>query len=245
MATSETALRAINAYGGIAFWESVVSIDAVVSAKGLAFTLKGRPFLHHATLHLEVKKPFSCLTPVGRGPRRLSGVMDGEDTCLLDPNGVSVARREVARAHFRRGRRDLYWDALDFTYFANYAFWNYLTLPMLLMNETIVWEECDAGVLGGNFPVSIPTHSRRQMFRFDVETGLLIQHDYTVDIISRFATAANVVMQHERFGDCLVASRRRVTPRKRDGIARNGPVLIDLTIHEFHANREDVRVARG
>jgi hypothetical protein len=73
-----------------------------------------------------------------------------------------------------------------------------------------------------------------------METGLLIQHDYTVDIISPYATAANVVLQHERFGDCVVASRRRVTPRKRNGIARNGPVLIDIAIHEFHANRSAV-----
>jgi hypothetical protein len=45
MAISKTAWKAIDAYGGKELWESRKSIEAVVSVKGLAFTLKTQAIL--------------------------------------------------------------------------------------------------------------------------------------------------------------------------------------------------------
>jgi hypothetical protein len=121
------------------------------------------------------------------------------------------------------------------SYFSNYASWNYFTLPALLMCEEIVWKELEPSRLEARFPVEIPNHSRVQRFGFDCETGLLIQHDYTADIISSLAAASNVVLQHAQNSTGLVyPSIRRVTPPKGPkGKPLAGPVLIHLDIHDF------------
>ena len=71
-----------------------------------------------------------------------------------------------------------------------------MTLPNLLMNERS-WAEQTNGHLIATFPKTLPTHSEVQEFHFDINTGLLKQHNYTVDVISGLATAANVVLEHQ------------------------------------------------
>ena len=50
MRLSETAERAIAAYGGRTRWQNAKYLEAEVSVSGLAFTLKRRPFFCHATI---------------------------------------------------------------------------------------------------------------------------------------------------------------------------------------------------
>jgi len=63
------------------------------------------------------------------------------------------------------------WDALDFTYFAGYALWNYLTTPFLL-----IYKDVDVGALDPldglsrlrvTFPDEIP---RTRAGRFSIST---------------------------------------------------------------------------
>lgn len=119
------------------------------------------------------------------------------------------------------------------SYFANYAFWNYFTLPALLMNDRIHWEEKTPGHLKARFPSDVPTNCPKQDFFFDSESGLLKQHNYNADIITKLATAANVVNEHKSDHGILYPSRRIVSPRTKSGKARSKPVLIDITVHEF------------
>lgn len=229
---STTAQNAIAAYGGDHFWSNASKITAQVSAHGLAFMMKGRPSFRRASLEMDVHRPVSRITPIGRTPG-VSGVLSGRDVWLEGPDGSVLAVRTDARTHFPGGRRAFYWDDLDMAYFANYAFWNYFTLPALLTNGEIEWHEREPGVLQARFPMSIPTHSGSQEFRFDPLSGLLLQHNYTAEIISRYATAANVVDSHMFVQGIPLASRRTVTPRRRDGRARNGPLLIGIEVHAF------------
>jgi hypothetical protein len=230
---SPTAVRALEAYGGAQLWRSARSVEAEVSAHGLAFTLKRRPAFDHARLTLDVARPYGRLTPIGRDPD-VTGVLDGADVRLESASGVVLRERLNARQSFPYGRRLLFWDDLDMAYFAVYAFWNYLTLPRLLLNPDIAWEQTGEGDLKATFPGSIPTHSEVQEFRFDPSTGLLRQHNYTARVMGGFASAANVVTKHARQEGVLFASERRVTPRTAGGRARRGPLLIDLRIHRFH-----------
>jgi hypothetical protein len=233
MLLSETAARAVEVYGGEKLWRNARRLEVEISASGLAFVLKWRPFFRHAKMLLEVGRPFSSLTPIGRSAG-VAGVLDGHDVRLEDEKGNVIAERQAARTYFNPGRRLLYWDDLDMAYFANYASWNYFTLPALLLNEEIVWSELRPGLLQARFPDTIPTHSRLQLFHFDIVTGRLLQHDYTADIISPLATAANVVLRHSKNSDDLVyPSLRRVTPRSPVGHPLPFPVLISLEIHEF------------
>lgn len=242
--TSDLAQKALAAYGGEELWSQLGSIEAEISTKGWAFILKGRPYFKRARLFMEVHRPFCTITPVGR-QTQVSGVLDGPDVRLENSRGEVIARRENARAHFTFGRRLLYWDDLDMSYFANYAFWNYFAFPALLLREEIVWKDISPHILQATFPDSLPTHSRVQRFHLDAESGLLLQHDYTADIIGRFARAANVVVRHDQRDGVPYPSRRRVTPRTGKGLPLRWPVLIEITVHDCTYLRAGQTVAES
>lgn len=229
---NQTARKAVDAYGGIELWKNTRTIEADVSVKGLAFTLKRRPFFNHCRIKMEIHQPFSVLTPIGKN-RSISGILDHDTVRLENEQGDIIEERKNARTFFPYGRRLFYWDDLDMAYFANYAFWNYFTLPALLMNDAVSWQEISPGLLQASFPNSIPTHCHTQYFRFDPDSGLLCQHDYTADIISGFARASHVIIQHNRLNGLQVASRRKVTPRGLFGKPMPLPVLIDIQVHDF------------
>lgn len=230
---NQTVEKAIAAYGGREFWSKAKRIEAEVSTHGLAFTIKSRPTFKRAKISMEIARPFSKLMPIGK-ITQLAGVLDGHHVRLEDSTGRIVEERKDARKYFPGGLQRLFhWDDLDMAYFADYAFWNYFTLPFLLMREDINWKEIEPGWLEADFPESIPTHSKIQRFRFDLKTGLLIQHDYTVDIMSKLATAANVVLEHKQGAGFLYPSRRLVTPRSPSGKPLPAPTLIDITVHGF------------
>ena len=224
--------RALDAHGGRELWERARRIDAVVSVEGLAFVLKRRPFFREATISMEVQQPVSRLLPIGRTPS-VTGVLRGGDVSLEDAAGTVLAHRDDARRRFRHFRRLLPWDDLDMAYFANYAFWNYFTFPALLLRTDIVWEEHAPGVLDAVFPSTLPTHSARQRFHLDPDSGLLRRHDYAVDIISPLARAANVVHAYAESDGVRYPNRRIATPIGAGGAALRRPVLIDIRVHEF------------
>lgn len=223
--------KAVSAYGGENKWTKAVVLEAEFSAWGLAFTLKRRPFFDRANITMDIHRPFCRITPIGKN-RDVSGVLNGTDVHLELPNGNIIKKRENARQYFSRARRLLYWDDLDMAYFANYAMWNYLTLPALLMNKDIIWKAAEPGLLTAKFPVKIPTHSAAQQFRFDRKSGLLLQHDYTAEVISGFARAAHVVLEHSEKSGLTFTSHRRVTPRGFNGKPVPGPTLIEIVIHD-------------
>jgi len=228
---SKTAEKALEFYGGKELWQNAKMLEAHVSTTGLAFTLKRRPIFEHAKIVMEVDKPFVKLTPIGKN-KNITGVLDGNDVWLEDENGKIVARREDVRKYFPNGRRFFYWDDMDMTYFANYAFWNYFTFPNLLMNEKIVWNEKEPGFLEAIFPDSLPTHSKFQEFKIDMLTGELLQHNYTVDVFGSWAHVANVVTEHKEENGIKYPSRRIVSPKIMNKILKN-PVMIDITVHSF------------
>jgi hypothetical protein len=226
-----TARRALDVYGGESFWRTARSVQAVVSASGLAFILKWRRPFDRIAVGCTIGEPHVRLTPIDRSGN--TGVLKDGDVFLEDPSGITIARRERARAYFPYGRRLCWWDSLDQTYFVGYALWNYLVFPSLLLRQDIQWEETGPHRLRATFPENIPTHSREQEFLFDPVSGLLIQHNYTAEVMGGWAKAANVVTEHGTWRGIPFPSHRRVTARKKDGSPVGGPVLIDLTIHEW------------
>jgi hypothetical protein len=229
---SITAQKAIEAYGGAGLWQNSKYLEAVVSAKGLAFTLKRRPFFKQAKIVMEINRPYSRLTPIGKD-KNITGILDGNDVRLEDKDGKVVAERKNARKYFPFGRRLFYWDDMDMAYFANYASWNYFTFPNLLMNDNIIWNEKEPGILEAIFPESIPTHSKIHKFHIDMTSGRLIQHDYSADIISKLAKVVNLVIEHSEENGLLFPSSRLVTPRSGKGKALKKPVMIDIKVHSF------------
>jgi hypothetical protein len=232
-ASPETARLALDAYGGVAFWHAARSIQATVSASGLAFVLKRQRPFDRIAVRCTVGEPIVRLTPIDRSGN--TGVLKNGDVFLENPSGITIDSRERARSFFPYGRRLFWWDSLDQTYFAGYALWNYLAFPSLLLRQDIRWEETGPHRLRATFPDNIPTHSRVQEFLFDPASGLLLQQNYTAEVMGGWAKAANSVMQHGIWNGIPFPSRRLVTPRRKDGSPAGGPVLIDLIIHDWAA----------
>jgi hypothetical protein len=236
---SSTAQKALDTYGGAELWKNSKYIEAEVSAKGLAFKLKHRPFFERAKIIMEIGRPFSKLKPIGKN-ENICGVLDGLDVRLEKPDGTIIAERKNARNYFPFGKRLFKWDDMDMAYFANYAFWNYFTFANLLMNENILWLEKEPGILVATFPDSIPTHCKTQEFHIDMNTGKLIQHNYTVDIISKLAKVANVIIQHKEENGICYTSERRVTPRNSKGKPLKKPIMIDINVYSFKLTNDAI-----
>ena len=232
MMLSATAEKALDAYGGESLWKSAKKIEAEVSTTGLLFAMKMRPVFDHVKIEMLVPEPISKISRIGK-ENNICGVLHGQDVQLEDENGNILEERKNARNYFPFGRRLFRWDDLDMSYFANYAFWNYFTFPRLLLRKDILWTEIQPGILDAEFPENFPTHSKRQRFFFDSKTGLLTQHNYNADIITSLATAANVVKSHQNFHGINLPAHRIVTPRKKNGEARNSPTLVEIIVHDL------------
>lgn len=236
---SLTARKAIDAYGGSKLWQNTKYIEAEISVRGLLFTLKLRPFFNHAIIKMEIGRPFSKLTPIGKD-KNISGVLDGNNVWLEDQNGAIIAERKNARDYFPYRKRLFYWDDLDMAYFANYATWNYFTFPNLLLNKDITWIEKQPGTLTAIFPDTIPTHSKTQEFHIDMSTGKLIQHNYTAEVVSSLATAANLIIEHSEENGLIYPSSRRITPKSKKGKALNKPLLVYIKVHKYRLTNDEI-----
>lgn len=222
----------IERYGGADRWQKAQRIEAVVSTTGLAFRLKGRMMYNRAHVQLDVQQQRCRLTPIGTR-EDISGELAGHAVRLLDASNTILEERPHARSFFPYGRRLWRWDDLDMAYFANYAFWTYFTFPRLLLREDIRWEQSSSTMLRAHFPPSIETHSPQQDYIVDPASGLLRQHNYTVEVISSLATAAHSISEHRNFDGIPVPTIRRVTPQGFGGKALPSPLLLGINVHEY------------
>ena len=90
MKLSETAEKAIVAYGGMELWQNAGSVETEVSANGLAFVLKRRPFFVHSRMTMDAHQPVCRFTPIGRDPA-ITGVLDGGDVRLENERGQMIS----------------------------------------------------------------------------------------------------------------------------------------------------------
>jgi hypothetical protein len=228
---SDTAQRAIVAYGGAERWLDAEATEGDVTVTGLLFHAKSRSLPPRTYIWTSLVRPYVRIDPIDRRGR--VGVLDGLDVRLEDRSGRVLAERKNAPRFFPYGRRLLYWDSLDLTYFAGYAFWGYFTLPRLLLRADIAWTEVEDGILEARFPPYLPRHSEIQRFYFDRETGLLTRNDYVAEAVGSFAVAANVVLSNREWEGIPFPSRRRVTARESDGSYSQFPILVGIEVHRW------------
>ncbi len=231
MPLSELTEKVVAAYGGKDYWTNAKAVEVTVSASGFAFASKWQPAFHRMKVHARVAEPRVRMKPGEWNGQ--TGILEGQAVRLEDGGGRVAGMRADARKLFPGGRRRLFWDRLDQTYFSGYALWNYLTLPSLLLRDDIAWKQVGVATLEARFPASLPTHCAVQRFQFDPRTALLVQHDYTAEVFGGWARAANVVLEHGKWMDIQYPSRRRVTLRKQDGTPRQSPVLVAITFDDW------------
>ncbi|MDH3843616.1 MAG: hypothetical protein OES69_06735 [Myxococcales bacterium] len=222
--------RVVEAYGGAARWSVIRQIALRVSANGLAFRMKWRAPMIRVPAQIDAHQPLVRFFPEKRDG--LIEVFAGDEVRLERPDGSVVEARSNPQRFFPGGRRLLWWDRLDQIYFAGYARWNYVTFPALLTRDDIDWQASGDSTLRGRFPPGFPTHSQVQEFHVDPQTALLTQHDYTASVFGNWAKGAHRVLTHEEVDGIPFGTRRRVTPRRKNGTPAPFPLLVGI---EFEA----------
>jgi hypothetical protein len=197
------------AYGGLDRWRAEEAVEVRVSARGLAFLIKGNG------------RPLTG----ARARVRTSGQhVEFPDwpqpgaSALLTSEEVRIGDRRRAEPRF--GRR---WDELDFVAFGGAAMWTYVSLPFVLAD----WgaEELPGRRLRFRVPEPIRSHCREQTIHID-ERGLIVRHDYVAEAFGSWARGVHRSSAFEVFDGLPVATRRRVR------LGRLGPVVVKVDVSD-------------
>ena len=230
---TEALSRIFDAHGGLDHWRSLSSLDVEMSAWGFLFTVKRITPQRHARLTISTREPHVVLHdyPADGQSAVLHGAARVE---ITDAGGAVVEARDNPRQAFRNGRL-LHWDAIDFAYFSGYAMWNYMNLPFLLAYPGVTVTEADPRTPGTRlqvrYPDTIPTHSPTQELYFD-DSGRLLRHDYTAEVVGSWAKAAHLCSDYRQFGGLWVPTNRRVYPRGPGNRPLPLPTLVAVDIHD-------------
>jgi hypothetical protein len=233
----------LEANGGLERWQAARTIRARVRSGGLLLRTRvpGNRFSdYHLTAAFH--QPRAVLDPFPGEGRR--GVFDNGEVRIETTDGEALESRASPRSAFgglSGLRRNLRWDALDSTYFAGYAMWNYVTTPLLLTREGVEATEDEDWSEGGEtwrrlevrFPAGLDTHSERQTFYWDAR-GALRRHDYVAEPVGRWARAAHYCDEHVRAGGLVFPTRRRVRPVGLRNRSLPLPTLVWLELSELH-----------
>ena len=197
------------AYGGLDRWRAEEAVEVLVTARGMAFAMRGnrRPFtdtrtrVHTTGQHVEF---FDWPRP--------------GDTAVLTSEEARIGDR--SRAVPLWGRR---WDELDFAAFGGAAMWTYMSLPFVLAE----WgaEELPGRRLRFRVPEPIRSHCREQTLHLD-ERGLIVRHDYVAESFGGWARGAHRSSGFETFDGLPVPSRRRVR------LTAFGPVVVSVDVRD-------------
>jgi hypothetical protein len=195
------------AYGGLGRWRAEEAVEVCVSARGLAFLMKGngRPLtgararVRTSGQHVE----FSDWPRPGA-------------TAVLTSEEVRIG--DERRTQPRFGRR---WDELDFVAFGGTAMWTYVSLPFVLADWGV--EELPGRRLRFRVPEPIRSHCREQTIHLD-ERGLIVRHDYVAEAFGPWARGVHRSSAFEVFDGLPVPTRRRVR------LGRVGPVVVKVDV---------------
>ncbi len=224
-------------HGGMERWGSCEVVEATLTTDGLAFRSRfqgGR--LRGKRVRVE---PHRRTVRIDDYPEQGSSGIWTPDFVSIRTESDVVIERESPRRSFDRFSRNFRWDAGDLLYFCGYALWNYLSFPWLLTDPGVEISQRHTSdgsfILDAIFPDGLPTHSRHQSFHFTSE-GQLLRHDYTANVIGRWATAANRCLKSELANGLRLYTRRLVTPRLGRSFVFKAPALVWIEL-------ENVRVS--
>jgi hypothetical protein len=231
------------AHGGVERWRTVTAVTARGTFGGLLRSRLPGNRMANVAVRVRVQPGEQHAVFQGFPEEDQRAVFDRGDVRIESRAGKLIESRRNARAAFAglSGlRRNLRWDALDAAYFAGYAWWNYLSTPILLTREGVTTTEGDTWQEGGeqwrrldvSFPRDIHTHSQRQTFYVD-RAGLIRRHDYVAQPVGRWARAAHYCSDHRLADGLVFPTRRRVRPRGPGGRSLPKPILVALDIDQI------------
>jgi len=235
----------LTAHGGVEHWQSVSAITARGRLGGLLPQRFPGNKLAKFTVEVEVAEQRTVLQDFPRVGE--CAVFDKGVVRIETRDGEELGSRTDPRSAFfglSGVRRNLHWDALDTAYFAGYAFWNYLTAPLLLARDDITVAEAEPWQESGQqwrrlqatFAPEIDTHCRQQTFYVD-NGGLIRRHDFVAEPVGSWAKAALYCDQHREFDGLTFPTRRRVLPRGPGSRVLSRPTLLALDFDDIEIKR--------
>jgi hypothetical protein len=229
------------AHGGAQRWAGARRVRGRIRSGGLLLQTRARQLRGGAVLEVEIGEPRGSAIADAEPSHR--AVFDHGEVRIETLDGEVLESRLDPRAQFfgRSGvRRNMRWDNLDATYFAGYAWWNYLNHPYLLTREGMrvrelapwrqegeTWRRMEA-----RFPDDVDTHCPVQVFYYDRDLRLRRQ-DYTADVIGGLARVAHMSADHVEVGGLVFPTRRRVLPRGPANRPLPFPTLVALHLSEI------------
>jgi hypothetical protein len=247
----------LSAHGGAQRWQSVSAITARGRLGGLLSKRFPGNKLEHFTVEVHVAEQYTVLHDFPDAGKR--AVFDRGAVRIETADGtVSSSRKRLIgeqldirtdpRSEFfglSGIRRNVRWDPLDLAYFAGYAFWNYLTAPLLLTREDVTIAEGQPWLVSGRqwrrlqatFQAPLHTHCRQQTFYVDTD-GLIRRHDFVAEPIGNWAKAALYCSQYREFDGLVFPTRRRVLPRGPGGRVLSRPTLLALDFDDIEVEVE-------
>ena len=197
------------AYGGLERWRGEEAVEVRVSARGMAFRMKGdgRPL---TGTRCRVRT-------TGQQVEFFDWPAPGE-SAILTSEEARIGERSRGQPRF--GRR---WDELDFLAFGGAAMWTYMSLPFVLAD----WgaEELPGRRLRFRVPEPIRSHCREQTLHLD-ESCLIVRHEYVAEAFGSWSRAMHVSSRFETFDGLPVPTRRRVR------LKPAGPYVVKVDVSE-------------
>nr|WP_279163518.1 hypothetical protein [Rhodococcus erythropolis] len=235
----------LTAHGGVEHWQSISAITARGRLGGLLPQRFPGNKLAKFTVEVEVAEQRTVLQDFPRVGE--CAVFDKGVVRIETRDGEELGSRTNPRSAFfglSGVRRNLHWDALDTAYFAGYAFWNYLTAPLLLARDDITVAEAEPWQESGQqwrrlqatFAPAIDTHCRQQTFYVE-NGGLIRRHDFVAEPVGSWAKAALYCDQHREFDGLTFPTRVRVLPRGPGGRVLSRPTLLALDFDDIEIKR--------
>jgi hypothetical protein len=157
--------QVLSAHGGLEQWRGVTALTARGRFGGL---LRSR-FPGNRTANISVRVQLAQQHVVFHGfpQENQQAVFDRGDVRIENREGELINARRNPRAAFTglSGlRRNVRWDALDAAYFTGYAWWNYLSTPIVLTRDGVTATEGDTWVEvsngGASMSASLRTSTR-------------------------------------------------------------------------------------
>ena len=229
---------AIEAHGGMDRFSHFSFLTAKLHQGGVLWGLKGKPtVLEDCHVEVDLKREWVSHRPFY--PTQNKSVFTPDRVTIETPTGVVVEELLQPRKSFEGFEMETPWSDPQVAYFAGYTMWTYLTSPFILKQPGVVSTEIDPWNENGEtwrrlrvtFPEAIATHSTVQTFYFNAD-GILVRHDYEVDIQGR-NSAARYLLEPVKVEGITLPSKMRIYPRKPDNTPLPEPLIVSVDLSEF------------
>jgi hypothetical protein len=229
---------AITAHGGLDRFNRFSSVTAKLHQGGVLWTLKGKPtVLEDCSVKVDLNRERVSHWPFA--PTQNRSVFTPDRVIIESPKALVVEELLEPRQSFDGYAMETHWSDPQVAYFAGYTMWTYLTSPFILKRPGVAVQEIDTWKENGEewrrlhvrFPDDIATHSTEQTFYFDRQ-GLLVRHDYEVDIQGRNA-AARYLSNYVNADGIVMPGKMRIYPRGADNMPLPDPLIVSVDLSDF------------